>query len=214
MTTLELTAIIATGILCVLCVICIIALTGTRRQANENKKAIKDIRESIGTVGDSINEKTTQLIERLEKQQFDAENTQRLDALEAEIKQLSGAGDEFGEIEELGDEIELDDLFRELSAMGEVGAEQPQAQPAPQPVPQPEPVLQPEPVPQAAPVPAAEPITTAEPIPQAQPIPQADPIPQARAEEPRKETRYHQGYDIGRSGRKYTAEELNVLIRE
>ena len=53
-----------------------------------------------------------------------------------------------------------------------------------------------------------------EPIPQAQPIPQAEPIPQAKPEEPRKATRYHQGYDIGRSGRKYTAEELNVLIRE
>ena len=25
---------------------------------------------------------------------------------------------------------------------------------------------------------------------------------------------YHQGYNIGRSGKKYTAEELNMLIRE
>ena len=33
-------------------------------------------------------------------------------------------------------------------------------------------------------------------------------------EEQREPTRYHQGYNIGRSGRKYTAEELNVLIRE
>jgi len=196
MTVMEIIAIIATGVLCVLCVICIVALLSSRRQATENMEAIQDIENSLSTVGDSIKEKTDQLIERLENQQFDEDNRRKLELLEEEIRQLTGyveevsaeqnakESDENWEIDELGDEIELDDLFRELNAMSEPKQEESQIQPQRKPEPEPEPTP-----------------TPSEPI--AQPM-----------QEVRQETRYHQGYNIGRSGRKYTAEELNVLIRE
>ena len=199
MTTIEIIAMIATGVLCVLCIICVVALSSSKKQATENKKAIKDIGDSLGTFSESINQKTDQLIERLDKQQADEESVRRLEALEEEIRQLTAAEEEIanavnaaeanaaaeaigeiGEIEELGDEIELDDLFRELQ--------------------QAEPVIQPEPAQTVQPEPA--------------PVPQPEPATVQPVEEPRKVTRYHQGYNIGRSGRKYTAEELNVLIRE
>ena len=196
MTIMEIIAIIATGVLCVLCVICIAALLSSKRQANENKKAIKDIENSLGTVGNSIKEKTDLLIEQLEKQQSEEDNKRRLELLEEEIQQLTGYLEEAAaeqsakesvedweieEIDDLGDEIELDDLFRELNAVTEQRQEEQQSEPLPEPAP------------------------VTEPVP-----PQSTPEPM----EVRHETRYHQGYNIGRSGRKYTAEELNVLIRE
>lgn len=216
MTMIEIIAMIATGVLCVLCVICIAALFSSKRQAKENKRAIKDIRDRLGTFGDSINEKTDQLFERLDKQQSDGIDERRLAALEEEIRQLAKVEEEIasavsaaetgvaaaeedfietGDIEELDDEINLDDLFRELSAMSVV---EPEAEAEEEPAAQPER----EPLP---------PIAYPEPALQPQPVQQQQELPE---EQPRKATRYHQGYNIGRSGRKYTAEELNVLIRE
>ena len=107
--------------------------------------------------------------------------------------------EEIDEIEELDDEIELDDLFRELEAMGAEETEEPagvqQRQEPAQPTqaPPPQPAQEPPPQPAQAPPPQA--------VPEA-PQPALEP------------TRYHQGYNIGRSGKKYTAEELNMLIRE
>ena len=199
MTMVQITAIIATGILGVLCIICIASVLRNERQTNENSRAIRDIEKSLNSFGDSIKEQTEQLIEHMEKQQPDEASERRLELLEEEIRQLTrleeeaaaaaealaaaeAEGDiaeieEIGEIEELDDEIELDDLFRELNAMtAESG---------------------PEPAPQLQPEPAAQPAE-----------------PETAPEEPPAPTRYHQGYNIGRSGRKYTAEELNVLIRE
>lgn len=216
MTMIEIIAMIATGVLCVLCVICIAALFSSKRQAKENKRAIKDIRDRLGTFGDSINEKTDQLFERLDKQQSDGIDERRLAALEEEIRQLAKVEEEIasavsaaeagvaaaeedfietGDIEELDDEIDLDDLFRELSAMSVV---EPEAEAEEEPAAQPER----EPLP---------PIAYPEPAIQPQPVQHQQELPE---EQPRKATRYHQGYNIGRSGRKYTAEELNVLIRE
>ena len=240
MTMIEIIAMIATGVLCVLCVICIAALFSSKRQAKENKRAIKDIRDRLGTFGDSINEKTDQLFERLDKQQSDGIDERRLAALEEEIRQLAKVEEEIasavsaaeagvaaaeedfietGDIEELDDEIDLDDLFRELSAMSVVepeaeAEEEPAAQPEREPLPPiayPEPALQPQTAvqPQTA-AQTVNPETVFQPI-QPEPVQQQQELPE---EQPRKATRYHQGYNIGRSGRKYTAEELNVLIRE
>lgn len=239
MTMIEIIAMIATGVLCVLCVICIAALFSSKRQAKENKRAIKDIRDRLGTFGDSINEKTDQLFERLDKQQSDGIDERRLAALEEEIRQLAKVEEEIAsavsaaeagavaveddfietdDIEELDDEIDLDDLFRELSAMSaaepELGtaeefAEEPVREPLP-PIAQPEPAVQPQmAVQQQIAAQTVNPETVFQPI-QPQPVQQQE-LPE---EQPRKATRYHQGYNIGRSGRKYTAEELNVLIRE
>lgn len=240
MTMIEIIAMIATGVLCVLCVICIAALFSSKRQAKENKRAIKDIRDRLGTFGDSINEKTDQLFERLDKQQSDGIDERRLAALEEEIRQLAKVEEEIasavsvaeagvaaaeedfietGDIEELDDEIDLDDLFRELSAMSVVEPEaeaeeetaaQPEREPLP-PIAYPEPALQPQTAvqPQTA-AQTVNPETVFQPI-QPEPVQQQQELPE---EQPRKATRYHQGYNIGRSGRKYTAEELNVLIRE
>lgn len=244
MTMIEIIAMIATGVLCVLCVICIAALFSSKRQAKENKRAIKDIRDRLGTFGDSINEKTDQLFERLDKQQSDGIDERRLEALEEEIRQLAKVEEEIAsavsaaeagavtveddfietdDIEELDDEIDLDDLFRELSAMSaaepELGtaeefAEEPVREPLP-PIAQPEPAVQPQmAVPQQV-IPQQQEIQQQEiqqrPAVQPQPMQTQQELPE---EQPRKATRYHQGYNIGRSGRKYTAEELNVLIRE
>ena len=240
MTLIEIIAMIATGVLCVLCVICIAALFSSKRQAKENKRAIKDIRDRLGTFGDSINEKTDQLFERLDKQQSDGIDERRLAALEEEIRQLAKVEEEIasavsvaeagvaaaeedfietGDIEELDDEIDLDDLFRELSVMSVVepeaeAEEEPAAQPEREPLPPiayPEPALQPQTAvqPQTA-AQTVNPETVFQPI-QPEPVQQQQELPE---EQPRKATRYHQGYNIGRSGRKYTAEELNVLIRE
>lgn len=236
MTMVEMTAIIATGILCVLCIICILSVIRNERQTHENSEAIKDMEKSLSSFGDSIKEQTEQLIEHMEKQPAET-NERRFELLEEEIRQLSrlkeeavaaaetlavaevtGDIEEFGEIEELDDEIELDDLFLQLNAME---AEEPQevspqipveptpmpATPAEQPVPV-ESVVQPVPATPAAQPAAATP--AAQPVP-ATPLPAA---PESAKEEPRKPSRYHQGYNIGRSGRKYTAEELNLLIRE
>ena len=225
MTMIEIIAMIATGVLCVLCIICIVALSSSRSQAKENKRAIKDIRDSLGTFSDSINEKTDQLIERLEKQSDDM-NTRRLEALEEEVRHLSEVGKDvsvadtaespaevevFDDIEELSDEIELDDLFRELNSMEEPAPKTEakaviQKEFDPIPLPDPIPAARPELKPVPAEKPEPKPIQTSKPIPAVQPEPQE--------EKPRKATRHHQGYNIGRSGRKYTAEELNVLIRE
>ena len=244
MTMIEIIAMIATGVLCVLCVICIAALFSSKRQAKENKRAIKDIRDRLGTFGDSINEKTDQLFERLDKQQSDGIDERRLEALEKEIRQLAKVEEEIAsavsaaeagavaveddfietdDIEELDDEIDLDDLFRELSAMSAAepeleNAEEYAAEPAREPLPpiaQPEPAVQPQmAVPQQV-IPQQQEIQQQEiqqrPAVQPQPMQTQQELPE---EQPRKATRYHQGYNIGRSGRKYTAEELNVLIRE
>ena len=203
MTMVEVIAIIATGILCVLCVICVVAAISSRSQARANSRAIKDIERSLSSFGDSIKQKTDQLIDHMDRQQIDDLQEQRLEFLEQEVLRLTELGIEAGaaagapevsaedpqeepldvpqmqdesdlpyeiqeieEIEELDDEIELDDLFRELDAMSK-------AQPAP---PQPQ---------------------TQQPAPP-QPV----------------ETKHHQGYNVGRSGKRYTAEELNMLIRE
>ena len=97
MTMIEIIAMIATGVLCVLCVICIAALFSSKRQAKENKRAIKDIRDRLGTFGDSINEKTDQLFERLDKQQSDGIDERRLEALEKEIRQLAKVEEQIAE---------------------------------------------------------------------------------------------------------------------
>ena len=236
MTMVEMTAIIATGILCVLCIICIVAMLRNGRQTHENSKAIKDMEKSLSSFGDSIKEQTEQLIEHMEKQPGET-NDRRLDLLEVEIKQLSrlkeeaaaatetlaaaevtGDLEEFGEIEELDDEIELDDLFMQLNAMEAAEPQEvpPQIPAEPTPVPV-EPVIQPVPAtPVVQPMPVEPVVQPATVKPAAQSAP-ANPLPVApdpAKEEPRKPSRYHQGYNIGRSGRKYTAEELNLLIRE
>ena len=185
-------------------------------------------------------QKTDQLIDHIDRQQTDDLQEQRLELLEQELLRISRLEKELGaeaktpvasaadidvmaaadsagpvsepdeiysleEIEELDDEIELDDLFRELAAMGEAEEEEPQQklETLPQPAPQftsPQPAPEP---PQPAPV-------------QPRPAPQFIP-PQPAPEPPQPslvQTRHHQGYNIGRSGKKYTAEELNMLIRE
>ena len=150
---------------------------------------------------------------------------------------------EIEEIEEIDDEIELDDIFRELEAMGAEEAEKPaelQQRQEPEPDP-PQQAVPATPVPQqAAPAPqqpAAPPLQPQEftsdqlyaqmeqlmreqiqlqaAPPPPQPAPPRQPQPAPAPPEPAPEpTRYHQGYNIGRSGKKYTAEELNMLIRE
>ena len=126
--------------------------------------------------------------------------------------------DEIEEIEEIDDEIELDDLFRELEAMGAEEVEKPveeQKRQGPKPAVQAVPIPQPVQPVQTAPIEPQlpDPPVQSQPVPQAQPqpVPQAPPQPDTPAPQP---TRYHQGYNIGRSGKKYTAEELNMLIRE
>lgn len=133
--------------------------------------------------------------------------------------------DEIEEIEEIDDEIELDDLFRELEAMGageDDGPAEEQQIPEPQPA---APMKPPQPVPAAPsqPVQPQEPATDQmyaqmeqlmrEQI-QMQPVPAAPQEPVQPVPAALQPTRYHQGYNIGRSGKKYTAEELNMLIRE
>lgn len=238
MTMVEIIAIITTGILCVLCVVCIIVLIGSQRRAKANSKAIQDIEKSLSSFGDSIKSKTDQLIDHMDRQQVDELQTQRLEFLEQEVLRLSElekkaaeaktspadipdtAGtvsapdgvykpeelygldeiEEIEEIEEIDDEIELDDLFRELEAMGAEEVEKPAEEPKRQ---EPQPAVQAVPIPQPV-----QPVQTAPIEPQ---LPDPPVKPQPIKPQP---TRYHQGYNIGRSGKKYTAEELNLLIRE
>ena len=89
MTMVEIIAIIAAGTLCVLCVLCIVALLSNKRQAKESSRAIKDIENSLGTFSASIQKQTDQLIDHIEKQQFDELQAQRLDLLEQEVLRLS-----------------------------------------------------------------------------------------------------------------------------
>ena len=218
MTLVEIIAMVATGILVILCIFCVAAVIRNEQKSIENSKAIKDIEKSLSAFGDSIKEQTDQLIEHMGKQQPDGASDRRLEALEEEIRQLAAAEETapaaaspavpaptvvappeitppqaadisdsgLWEIEELDDEIEFDDLFRELEAMPTETPEEP------------------------APPAAADPQVPVQPQIPVQPQYAPEPEPELRLEP----TRYHQGYNIGRSGRKYTAEELNVLIRE
>ena len=229
MTIVGIIAIIVMGILCILCVVCIAVILGNRRQARVNSEAIRDIEKSLSSVGDSIKEQTGQLIEQLGQQQSNDYQERRLELLEEEVRRLSrfdeidlpddvedvfNKPEEPEEIEELGDDVELEDLLRELNA---VASEEQEALESSQPAPQLAP-LQEQPAPQQTQQPAPQPVWT--PVPDVQPVQQmAPPVqpvqqPVQQAEEVLGETRYHQGYNIGRSGRRYTAEELNLLIRE
>ena len=226
MTLVEIIAIVATGILLILCVFCVFAVLRNERKSIENSEAIKDIEKNLSAFGDSIKEQTDQLIEHMGKQQSDGISNRRLEALEEEIRQLAAVEEAapavpaptvsapvvtappevappqiadisdsgLWEIEELDDEIEFDDLFRELEDMPTEISEEP----VPPAAAEPQIPVQPQYEPPAAP--QYEPPVA----------PQFEPEPETRLEP----ARYHQGYNIGRSGRKYTAEELNVLIRE
>ena len=210
MTIVGIIAIVVMGILCILCVVCIAVILGNRRQASANNEAIRDIEKSLSSFGDSIKEQTGQLIEHLEQQQSNDNQERRLELLEEEVRRLSRfdgidlpddvegvfnkpEGPE--EIEELGDDVELDDLLAELNALSNaLSSETQEAPESPKPVQQPTQQEQPA-------------------LPPEQPVQQMA-TPQQPAEEILEETRYHQGYNIGRSGKRYTAEELNLLIRE
>lgn len=229
MTIVGIIAIIVMGILCILCVVCIGVILGNRRQANANNQAIRDIEKSLSSFGDSIKEQTGQLIEHLEQQQSNDYQERRLELLEEEVRRLSrfdeidlpdDVGDVFDkperpeEIEELDDDVELEALLRELEALSASEQEVPESlQPPVQP---PQTVqLQEQPVPQVIQQPAPQVIQPAVQQPVQQPIQPPQPSVQPQpAEEVLEETRHHQGYNIGRSGRRYTAEELNMLIRE
>ncbi|MBE6045373.1 MAG: hypothetical protein E7221_01585 [Clostridiales bacterium] len=210
MTIVGIIAIVVMGILCILCVVCIAVILGNRRQASANNEAIRDIEKSLSSFGDSIKEQTGQLIEHLEQQQSNDNQERRLELLEEEVRRLSRF-DEIDlpddvegvfnkpegpeEIEELGDDVELDDLLAELNALSNaLSSETQEAPESPKPVQQPTQQEQPA-------------------LPPEQPVQQMA-TPQQPAEEILEETRYHQGYNIGRSGKRYTAEELNLLIRE
>ena len=210
MTIVGIIAIVVMGILCILCVVCIAVILGNRRQASANNEAIRDIEKSLSSFGDSIKEQTGQLIEHLEQQQSNDYQERRIELLEEEVRRLSRF-DEIDlpddvegvfnkpegpeEIEELGDDVELDDLLAELNALSNaLSSEKQEAPESPQPVQQPTQQEQPA-------------------LPPEQPV-QPQQVVQQPAEEVLEETRYHQGYNIGRSGRRYTAEELNLLIRE
>ena len=210
MTIVGIIAIVVMGILCILCVVCIAVILGNRRQASANNEAIRDIEKSLSSFGDSIKEQTGQLIEHLEQQQSNDYQERRIELLEEEVRRLSrfdeidlpdDVEDVFNkpegpeEIEELGDDVELDDLLAELNALSNaLSSEKQEAPESPQPVQQPTQQEQPA-------------------LPPEQPV-QPQQVVQQPAEEVLEETRYHQGYNIGRSGRRYTAEELNLLIRE
>ena len=234
MTIVGIIAIVVMGILCILCVVCIAVILGNRRQASANNDAIRDIEKSLSSFGDSIKEQTGQLIEHLEQQQSNDYQERRLELLEEEVRRLSRF-DEIDlpddvegvfnkpegpeEIEELGDDVELDDLLAELNALSNaLSSETQEAPEGPQPVQQPmqQPVQQPTQQEQPA-LPPEQPVlqmaTPQQPVQQQQPVHPQQPV-QQPAEEVLEETRYHQGYNIGRSGRRYTAEELNLLIRE
>ena len=205
MTIVGIIAIIVMGILCILCVICIAVILGNRRQANANNEAIRDIEKSLSSFGDSIKEQTDQLIEHIQQQASDSRE-RRLEVLEEEVRRLSRF-DEIDlpddvedvlhqserpeEIEELGDDVEIDDLLEELNALSNTLSSETQS------------VRE-----------SAQPVQAVQPQPPVQQPVQPQQVVQQPAEEILEETRYHQGYNIGRSGRRYTAEELNMLIRE
>ena len=210
MTIVGIIAIVVMGILCILCVVCIAVILGNRRQASANNEAIRDIEKSLSSFGDSIKEQTGQLIEHLEQQQSNDNQERRLELLEEEVRRLSRF-DEIDlpddvegvfnkpegpeEIEELGDDVELDDLLAELNALSNALSSETQEAPE-------SPQTEQQPTQQEQPA-----------LPPEQPVQQMA-TPQQPAEEILEETRYHQGYNIGRSGKRYTAEELNLLIRE
>jgi len=226
MTIVGIIAIVVMGILCILCVVCIAVILGNRRQASANNEAIRDIEKSLSSFGDSIKEQTGQLIEHLEQQQSNDNQERRLELLEEEVRRLSRF-DEIDlpddvegvfnkpegpeEIEELGDDVELDDLLAELNALSNaLSSETQEAPESPQteqqPTQQEQPALPPE-------QPVQQMTTPQRPVQQQQTV-QPQQVVQQPAEEVLEETRYHQGYNIGRSGKRYTAEELNLLIRE
>ena len=131
MTMDQIIAIIATGVLCVLCVVWIASAVSNKKQIAANSKAIKDIEKSLSSFGDSIKVQTDKLIDHLEQQPSVEIQDRRLELLEEEIRLLSSykeaeqkkpevslelaSEQEVDEIEELDDEIELDDLLRELN---------------------------------------------------------------------------------------------------
>ncbi|MBR0455494.1 MAG: hypothetical protein IJJ01_02425 [Firmicutes bacterium] len=173
---------------------------------------------------------------RLELLEEEVRRLSRFDEIDLpdDVEDVFNKPEEPEEIEELGDDVELEDLLRELNA---VASEEQEALESSQPAPQLAP-LQEQPAPQQTQQPAPQPVWT--PVPDVQPVQQmappvqpvqqmvpdvqpvqqmAPPVqpvqqPVQQAEEVLGETRYHQGYNIGRSGRRYTAEELNLLIRE
>ena len=223
MTIVGIIAIIVMGILCILCVVCIAVILGNRRQASANNEAIRDIEKSLSSFGDSIKEQTGQLIEHLEQQQSNDYQERRLELLEEEVRRLSrfdeidlpdDVGDAFNkpegpeEIEELDDDVELDDLLAELNALSNALSSEAQETSA---NPQPEQQVVKQPVQQMAT--PQQPMQPQQVVQPQQPV-QPQQVVQQPAEEVLEETRYHQGYNIGRSGRRYTAEELNLLIRE
>lgn len=140
-------AIIAAAVFCASCVFCVLIFLQGRKGAEENAKKMRELGERIDYVGELVQRKTELLAQKLGEQ---AGQT-------VSVQDVPGSGS--GEIEEIDDEIDLDNLFMELSETAEKKPEEPE---------------EPE-----------------------------EPAPRRR----------HAGYNIGRSGKKYSAAELKQLIR-
>ena len=203
-------AVIAAGLFIALGVFFIICSLKSIKNSQENETRIKGLEDSLDNMEKLISERTSYLAEKLEESSaarvVEAQSDNSREGATGRTRDTSetrGAKDTIETVSSSEfDEISIEDLFDD--DFEDWLTEEIEEEPVPQ-EPEPEPIR-----------------TTPEPIrttPTQEPEPTAPTAEPARLDsEPASVTAYppskrHVGYDVGKSGRKYTASELEDLIR-
>lgn len=207
------------------CVLCIKGLSDNRKDIKETGAKIENIEKNVGSVGEIVAQKTDMIARRLdvqESRQIEIEQQVRMLAEQVAMSRqavsdvqesAAPSSEEFSGIEDIDDEIDLDELLAELQETEPVKQEQAKSRQTSS-ISEPQPMPQPQPVQLTVPQPA--PIMSEAPQPQPQPVQQPQPAqPQQPAEENiQDDYKGYIGYNIGKSGKRYTPAELNSLIKE
>ena len=200
-------AVIAAGLFIALGVFFIICSLKSIKNSQENETRIKGLEDSLDNMEKLISERTSYLAEKLEESSaarvVEAQSDNSREGATGKKRDTSEKKDTIETVSSSEfDEISIEDLFDD--DFEDWLTEESEDEPAPQ-EPEPEPIR-----------------TTPEPIrttPTQEPEPTAPTAEPARLDsEPASVTAYppskhHMGYDVGKSGRKYTASELEDLIR-
>lgn len=221
MTLLLVIAIIIAVVFSVFCVLCLHTMFLTRRETEESKTRITQLEKNIGDVSELVTAKTEELVKKLDEQTTAQKVETPAAALESEpVSEIKTDNESLyetaGIIEELDDEIDLDDLFgesepEEIEEIDLEGIELEDIEPEESIPEEPAVIVQeqkeeitPEKPEENVPEKTGENMANDPDLVMIRPesIPEMFRI------------KHHTGYDVGKSGKKYNAAELDMLIRE
>ena len=213
-------------------VLCILAILRAQKETQVFNKRMVKVEKNLGSISDMVSKSVQQVQQTEENISYHLQQVEKQARMEAEAKALppdeqvyqqtpiEGVAQAAPAEIDIPEEIDINDLIDDLedvlpeiapAGLGGLFEPEPVAPIQPQPMQPVEPVQPaiPDPVP-VQPQPAAP--QQAQPPVQPQPV-QPEPVP-AIEPEPELPQIQHFDYDIGKSGKKYTASELESLIRE